>query len=76
MPPGALCLRQARRIRRRANCGLFRGEGVEQDDQLAFLRERGCDRVQGHLFSPPLTGEQMLDYILDAPKVQATADSQ
>lgn len=40
-------------------------EGVENEAQLAFLRERGCDRVQGYLFSPPLPGESMLAYLTD-----------
>ena len=30
------------------------GEGVETKDQLMFLRERGCDTVQGYYFSKPL----------------------
>ena len=29
-------------------------EGVETEDQLEFLRELGCDTVQGFLFSPPV----------------------
>ncbi|MGA4552187.1 putative bifunctional diguanylate cyclase/phosphodiesterase [Methylorubrum aminovorans] len=29
-------------------------EGVETPEQLAWLREEGCDEVQGYLFSPPV----------------------
>ena len=29
-------------------------EGVETEDQLAFLRKQNCDRIQGYLYSPPL----------------------
>jgi len=29
-------------------------EGVETDEQLAFLRRESCDRVQGYLFSRPI----------------------
>jgi len=29
-------------------------EGVEKPEQLAFLREQGCDIVQGYIYSPPL----------------------
>jgi diguanylate cyclase (GGDEF)-like protein/PAS domain S-box-containing protein len=32
-------------------------EGVETEDQLAFLRRHGCDRMQGHLLSPALPAE-------------------
>lgn len=30
-------------------------EGVENADQLRFLRDLGCDEVQGYCFSPPLS---------------------
>lgn len=32
-------------------------EGVETDEQLRLLRSLGCDRVQGYLFSRPLSAE-------------------
>lgn len=34
-------------------------EGVETDEQRAFLREIGCDRGQGYLFSKPVTGAEL-----------------
>jgi diguanylate cyclase (GGDEF)-like protein len=35
-------------------------EGVENDGQLAFLRNYGCDEVQGYLFSRPVPEEEFV----------------
>ncbi|MFZ5511774.1 MAG: bifunctional diguanylate cyclase/phosphodiesterase [Pseudomonadota bacterium] len=35
-------------------------EGVDHPDQLAVLRELGCDEIQGYLFSRPLAAEDFL----------------
>lgn len=37
-------------------------EGVETPGQLAFLREQGCDEVQGYYYSKPLPAEQFAVY--------------
>jgi EAL domain-containing protein (putative c-di-GMP-specific phosphodiesterase class I) len=45
-------------------------EGVETTEQLAFLRDRRCDRMQGCLLSPPLPAEpclRFLDRVLEGP---------
>lgn len=42
-------------------------EGVETPEQLALLREFGCDQVQGYLISKPLPLAELVEYLsLDA----------
>jgi diguanylate cyclase (GGDEF)-like protein len=34
-------------------------EGVEEEDEFTFLREHGCDRIQGYLVSQPVPSAEM-----------------
>lgn len=42
-------------------------EGVEEDSQLAFLRQNNCQEVQGYYFSKPLT-EKDMKHLLQSSK--------
>src|SRR6202044_1080897 len=42
-------------------------EGVETDDQVAFLRANNCDEMQGYHFSRPLAPADIGD-VLEAPR--------
>ena len=38
-------------------------EGVENEQQLSYLREQGCDEIQGFWLSPPLDAHRCLAFI-------------
>ncbi len=42
-------------------------EGVETRAQLDFLNRNQCDRVQGFLFSPPLSAEKLTSLLIQGP---------
>lgn len=42
-------------------------EGVETDEQLRFLKECGCDEVQGYFISKPLPAEQLEQFVRSRP---------
>lgn len=38
-------------------------EGIETEEQLSLVRAHGVSEVQGYLFSPPVSGEDLLDLL-------------
>ena len=46
-------------------------EGVETEDQLMFLRERGCDRIQGYLFGAPMPARELSRLLGAEPRLAA-----
>ena len=38
-------------------------EGVEEDIQLSYLRNYGCDAVQGYMYSRPVPAEEAMEFI-------------
>ncbi|MCF8482700.1 MAG: EAL domain-containing protein [Rhodospirillum sp.] len=42
-------------------------EGVETEDQLAYMRTEGCDVIQGFLLATPEPGDKVLSVLLDTP---------
>lgn len=38
-------------------------EGVETDDQVAFLRKNNCDEMQGYHFSKPVSAQAIAQLI-------------
>ncbi len=46
-------------------------EGVETKEQLEFLREKGCDIIQGYYFSKPLETAFFTQFLLSYTEAQA-----
>ena len=45
-------------------------EGVEEEKQIEFLREEGCDEMQGFFFSPPVPAEAFIGLIQEGKHLQ------
>ena len=45
-------------------------EGVETEEQLAFLRAQGCNEIQGFSFSQPLTAEEFQHLLVDGRQMR------
>ncbi|HEX4583943.1 MAG TPA: EAL domain-containing protein [Burkholderiaceae bacterium] len=49
-------------------------EGVEREGQLEFLRELGCEKVQGYLFSRPVPPNEIARYAVERKESCATPE--
>ncbi|HSW71228.1 MAG TPA: bifunctional diguanylate cyclase/phosphodiesterase [Gammaproteobacteria bacterium] len=47
-------------------------EGVENEEQLAFLKSKGCDYIQGYYFSKPLNAELFTQLLLKSKDLSAS----
>ncbi len=42
-------------------------EGVEEDEQLEFLKDYGCNEIQGYLYSRPLSVKDFTTFMKENP---------
>ena len=45
-------------------------EGVETEEQMAFLRDHQCDEIQGYFFSKPITASEVAEKWLSSRSQQ------
>lgn len=54
-------------------------EGAETPEQVAFLRDQGCDQIQGYYFAKPMPWVQLLEYLqynlLDKPQTTSASNA-
>jgi EAL domain-containing protein (putative c-di-GMP-specific phosphodiesterase class I) len=48
-------------------------EGIETQNQLNFFRDRGCDAIQGFLYSPPIPADEMQSLLVTDRRLQLVA---
>lgn len=49
-------------------------EGIENHEQLEFLKEIGCDIIQGFYFSQPLAAHEFEQYVMSKNKLATTCN--
>lgn len=48
-------------------------EGIETEAQLAWLRARGCDEIQGYLFSRPLAAPELTNLLISGKRLRRSS---
>lgn len=59
---GELLIKELLSLSKRLNMKVI-AEGVETKDQIEFLKENGCDAIQGYYYSKPLPENEFIEYL-------------